>query len=83
LSVQPAVKTPSSDKPSKREKIARRAALEFRDGMFANLGGGIPTMTEHFIPPGVNVHLQSENGILGMGSFPTKDEVNNLVASSL
>ena len=68
----------ASDVPDKRERIARRAAMEFRDGMFANLGIGIPTLAEDFIPPGVNVHLQSENGILGMGPFPTKDEVKLL-----
>lgn len=60
-----------------REKIVRRAACEFGDGMFANLGIGMPMLASNFIPPGMTVHLQSENGILGLGPFPTKDEVSN------
>jgi len=59
-----------------REKIARRAALEFDDGCYANLGIGMPSLASNFIPEGKTVHLQSENGILGMGPFPTKDEVD-------
>ena len=62
-----------------REKIVRRAACEFGDGMFANLGIGMPMLASNFIPPGMTVHLQSENGILGLGPFPTKDEVSNRV----
>merc|ERR1719468_708573 len=59
-----------------REKIVRRAACEFRDGMYANLGIGMPMLASNFIPDGMTVHLQSENGILGLGPFPTKDQVD-------
>lgn len=53
-----------------RERIIRRAALEFKDGMYANLGIGIPMLASNYIPNGITVHLQSENGILGLGPFP-------------
>ena len=59
-----------------RQKIARRAALEFADGMYVNLGIGIPTEAANYIPAGVSVTLQSENGLLGMGPFPTEDKVS-------
>ena len=58
-----------------RERIIRRAALEFEDGMYANLGIGMPMLASNFIPEGVNVTLQSENGVLGLGPFPTEDKV--------
>ncbi|XP_013105658.2 succinyl-CoA:3-ketoacid-coenzyme A transferase, mitochondrial [Stomoxys calcitrans] len=58
-----------------RERIAKRVAMEFRDGMYANLGIGIPVLSSNYIPKGMNVMLQSENGIMGLGPFPTKDKV--------
>jgi 3-oxoacid CoA-transferase len=55
-----------------RHRIARRAAREMREGMYLNLGVGIPTLVTEHLPPGVNVWLESENGILGMGPFPVE-----------
>lgn len=60
----------------KRNRIARRAAKELRHGYYVNLGVGIPTLAPSFLPEGQKVWLQSENGILGMGPYPTKDEVD-------
>jgi 3-oxoacid CoA-transferase len=57
-----------------REKIARRAALEFETGMYANLGIGLPMLVADFIPADVKVFLQAENGILGLGPYPERDD---------
>src|SRR5213592_3329671 len=59
-----------------RELMAKRAAQELRDGYYVNLGIGIPTLVANYIPEGMNVTLQSENGLLGIGPFPTEDEVD-------
>lgn len=59
-----------------REEMAARAALELQDGFYVNLGIGLPTMVANYVPKDIEVWLQSENGLLGIGPFPTEDEID-------
>ncbi len=59
-----------------KEQIAKRIAKELQDGFYVNLGIGIPTLVANYIPEGMSIFLQSENGLLGMGPFPSEEEVD-------
>lgn len=69
----PAQKSP---KQEVRERIIKRAVLELRDGHYVNLGNGIPIMAANFLPKGVTIHFQSENGLLGVGPYPDQENVD-------
>ena len=65
-----------NDSMARRNRIAKRAAHELKQGYYVNLGVGMPTLAPSFLPKGISVWIQSENGILGMGPYPTEDEID-------
>lgn len=75
-SEKPASQEPSNHKGLDKNQIAKRIAQELKDGYYVNLGIGIPTLVANYIPENINVVLQSENGLLGIGLFPTEEKVD-------
>lgn len=69
-------KTKKSENQIRRERIGKRASQELQEGFYVNLGVGIPTLAANYIPEGRTVWLQSENGMLGMGPYPTEDQID-------
>jgi 3-oxoacid CoA-transferase len=65
---------------AQRHRIAKRAAKEIKDGFYVNLGIGMPTLVPEYLKPGIQVWLQSENGILGMGPYPTEEQLDAQVS---
>ena len=65
-----------TDAQIRRERIAKRTSKELKDGYYVNLGVGIPTLAPSFLDPETKVWIQSENGLLGMGAYPTEDEID-------
>src|SRR5690606_1155981 len=76
LNVVWSVKVKEATMALSREQVAMRVAQELQDGYYVNLGIGIPTLVANYVPAGIEVMLQSENGLLGMGPYPTEDEID-------
>ena len=69
--------------PWDRNDMAARAAQELEDGFYVNLGIGIPTLVSNYVPEDYDITLQSENGMLGMGPFPTEEEIDEIFADDI